>query len=126
MSEMLENATRVAEFLKTEVDRSKFEEGTVLTFERTIGVKPSAIRGRRRIDPFDEEDDEEYGEREGDLKPEYKTFKYATMFVNGRWYFTGAGDLGVKKLKTRELLEKITDGEFSNIQVATGFMPIGD
>lgn len=125
MSESLENATKVAEFLKTEVDRSKFEDGTVITFDRTITVKPGAVARRRRLE-LDDDDDEEYTVREGELLVESKTFKYAAYFINGRWYFTGAGDLGVKKLKTRELMERIIDGEFTNIAVATGFLPIGD
>lgn len=125
MSESLENATKVAEFLKTEVTRAQFEEGTVITFERTITVKPSAA-ARRRMQAWDDEDDEEYVAREGELLGTEKTFKYAALFVNDRWYFTGAGDLGKAKLKTRELLEQIVDGDFTNIKVATGFLPIAD
>lgn len=124
MSESLENATKVAEFLKAEVTKAQFEEGTVITFDRTITVKPSAA-ARRRARDWDEED-EEYSPREGELLGEQKTFKYAALFVDGRWFFTGAGDLGKAKLKTRELLEQIVDGDFTNIKVATGFMPIGD
>lgn len=125
MSESLENATKVAEFLKTEVTKAQFEEGTVITFDRTITVKPSAAARRRSWDFLDDED-EEYSPREGELLGEQKTFKYAALFVDGRWFFTGAGDLGKAKLKTRELLEQIVDGDFTNIKVATGFMPISD
>ncbi|MEG2887280.1 MAG: hypothetical protein RR853_09155 [Aurantimicrobium sp.] len=123
---MSEKLTTAAQLLKTEIERTKFEDGTVITFDRTIKVAPGVNTHRKRSfdDLFDEEDEDtpEYGP----LRTEEKTLTYAALFVGGRWFFTGKGSLGTSKVKSSKLIEMLSEPNISNVKVATGFEPIDD
>lgn len=122
MSNLLTDA---AQLLKTEIDRTKFDEGTVILFERTIKVAPGITRHRQRS--FDEVLDDDWDDREAEpLRTEEKTFTYAALFVGGRWFFTGKGSLGNSKIKSHKLIQLLSEPNISNIRVAAGFESISD
>lgn len=100
---MAENAT--LKYLRKEVSRTQVEEGTVVTFDRTV---------TRGFDPL--------RSREYDLREEDgKTFTYAAIFVGNRWFFTGKGQLGNERMTTRDFLERIGEADISNVAMATKF-----
>lgn len=87
--------------LRRELTRAKgVEEGTIVRFDRTL---PESFAENRQI-PV--------------------TITYASIFVGGKWYFTGRGNLASQALSSREFFDRMAEPDVSNVQVATEFEAI--
>ena len=94
--------------LRKEIARSKIEEGTVVRFNRTLKTRWDEMSRRA----FEVEDG--------------KVITYAAIFVNDRWYLTGKGELGNEALTNRDFVDRLSQSDISNIEVATAFESVSD
>lgn len=96
-------------FLRKEVNKNKIEDGTVVRFTRTITRHYDEMRRETVPIPAGEQ-----------------IFTYAAIYAGDRWNFTGSGQLGREKLKTRDFLDRLSESDISDIQMATEFEDISD
>lgn len=96
-------------FLRKEVNKNKIEDGTIVRFTRTITKRYDEMR--REAVPIPD------GEQ---------VLTYAAIYAGDRWNFTGAGHLGREKLKTRDFLDRLSESDISDIQLATAFEDVSD
>ena len=92
--------------LRKEIARSKIEEGTVVRFNRTLKTRWDEMSRRA----FEVEDG--------------KVLTYAAVFANDRWYLTGKGQLEARELTNRDFIDRLSQSDISNIEVATDFESI--
>lgn len=108
---MAETNTEVVAFLKEQVTKARIPNQTVIKFDRELRTN------------FDVRSSREYGVN---IPEEGKVITYAAIFADNRWYFTGKGRLGNEKLTTRDLIERLSQDDIFNIQVAGDWTPVED